>query len=91
MPLVDNQTQQPVMKATYPNGEHLFFKSDTLIKFMQVNIQVSTDINFQLATGKNIEAILNKLISLSGTDTKDLDKQMKKAETMNEIKKILGY
>jgi antitoxin component YwqK of YwqJK toxin-antitoxin module len=98
VPLVDKQTQKPIMKTVYPNGEYLFLKSDTLIKFLYKDCQNTSDIGSQLSKSNTIIGLLNKLISFSATDlngnkmtdTKDLDKQMKKAATMDDIKKVVG-
>lgn len=91
VPLVDQQTRQPVMKATYPHGQYLFKKSDTLIKNMWTDCKNTQDISSQIAKLNSVTALINKLISMANTDTKDIDKEMKKADTMDDIKKILGF
>ncbi|HWY98053.1 MAG TPA: hypothetical protein VNY36_03105 [Bacteroidia bacterium] len=75
---------------TYPHGSHLFEKTDKLLKqlFSEVNGQFVLADRYKKAI--LIMAILDKMIALSNTDTKDLDKQIKKAETPDEIKQVLG-
>jgi len=102
----------------YPYGKYLFLKSDSLIKFMQAAAETSTDINFKLNKNNDLITLLNKLISLSGAntkaindqmqiaktnyiapyesrslsgaDTKAINEKMEKAQTMNDIKVVLG-
>ena len=91
VPLVDQKTHQPVIKTTYLHGEYLFEKSDTLIKSMWMDCKNTQDISSQIVKLNSITTLINKLISMANTDTKDIDKQMKKAETMGDIKKILNF
>ena len=77
--------------TTYPHGEHLYEKTDKVLKQLLTDVkegQATLDERYKKAN--LILSILNKLISLANTDTKDIDKQMKKAETIDDIRGILG-
>ena len=88
--LVDPATHQPIVKTTYPHGEHLFQKSDTLYKSMYNDYTSSSGYDAKMKKGNEIITLLDKLITIANGDTKDMDKQMKKAETMDDIRKVLG-
>lgn len=88
--LIDPTTHKPITRNTYPHGEHLYTKSDTLVKTMYRDYKAASGSDTRITKGKDIIALLTKLNALANGDTKDLDKQMKKAETLDDIKKVLG-
>lgn len=88
--LIDATTHQPIVRETYPKGEHLYRKSDAIIQPLLSEYRNITDVETKVTKGNYIITILDKMISLAGTDTKDIDKQVKKAESNDEVKKILG-
>lgn len=88
---VDPQTKQPIMKTVYPKGEYLYTKSDALLTPLLTDYKIASDPGEKLEKGKYIVSILDKMIALAGTDTKEINKQVKKAESNDEVKKILGF
>lgn len=89
MYLVD-KNKQPVIEETYPKGKHLYQKSEALIETLNNEYKNCSDIDKIIEKGKYLIAIIDKLIAISSTETKDIDKQMKNAETNEDVKKILG-
>ena len=88
--LVDATTQKPIVKETHPKGEHLYKKSDAIIQPLINEYRSTSDIESKITKGNYIVTILDKMISLSNTDTKDIDKQIKRVATTEEVKNILG-
>ncbi len=80
-----------VNTTNYPKGEYLFTKADSHYKELEAAYKKETDIPKGLETGKKLIEILDKLISLGDTDTKDLDKKLKKAKTKEEETQLLGF
>lgn len=80
-----------VKTTNYPKGEYLFTKADSHYKELEAAYKKETDIPKGLETGKKLIEILDKLISLADTDTKDLDKKLKKAKTKEEEAQLLGF
>lgn len=81
----------PVYSYSYPKGEHLYTKANSHYKEYENVYGNETDAAKALEQGKNLIEILDKFIALAGTDTKDLDKKLKKAKTKEEETQLLGY
>jgi antitoxin component YwqK of YwqJK toxin-antitoxin module len=82
---------KPVITYSYPNGKHLFQKADTLCKSWNKEYQKNADVNAKLLKGRNIIVLLKKLNDLASNDADELDKQLKKAETLEDIAKVLSF
>lgn len=88
--LIDPRTHQPLVSKTYPKGKHLYEKADTLFKSWNKEYKTQSDADLKVTKGRNIIALLIKLDGMASADTDDLDKQMKKADTNEDIEKVLG-
>lgn len=77
-------------KIKYPNGKFLYQKADFLITEMQKKLDLIADLDEKINYSNEIIKILEKLNSLNGTDTKTINKELKKAEDSESIRKILG-
>jgi len=80
-----------IYSYSYPKGEHLYTKADSHYKECEKVYGNEADVTKSLEQGKKLIEILDKLISLAGTDTKDLDKKLKKAKTKEEETQLLGF
>ena len=88
--LIDSATNKPLVRETYPKGEYLFKKTDSIIQPLLNEYSSIKDFETKLSKGYYIITFLDKMISLCNTDTKEINKQIKNAKTEDEIKKILG-
>jgi antitoxin component YwqK of YwqJK toxin-antitoxin module len=79
-----------VSVGNYPKGKHLYEKGDALYMEYAKAYSNEQDISKKVETGKTMMKVLDRLISLASTDTKEINKQLKKAETQDEVKQILG-
>ena len=87
---VDPVTHKQLIRETYPKGEYLYKKSNAIINALLTDYKVVLDGETEIVKGNLIISILEKMIVLADTETKDTDKQIKKAQTDEEVKKILG-
>jgi len=82
---------KPVVTYSYPEGKHLYQKADTLCKAWSVEFQRNADADSKLLRGRNIILLLKKLDGITSKDADDLDKQLKKANSMDEIANVFGF
>lgn len=87
---IDPTTHKQIIKETYPKGEYLYKKSSTLLNKLLADYKVVLDGETEIIKGNYIISILDKMIALAETNTKDLDKQIKKTQSDEEVKMILG-
>lgn len=87
---VDPVTYKPLMKESYPKGEYLYKKSNDIVNALLIDYKIVLDGETEIIKGNYITSILDKMIALGDTNTKDLEKQIKKAQTDEEVKIILG-
>ena len=85
-----DQQGQPLMKDSYPKGENIFKRSDALLQSMFTDCKGISDYNPRMEKMKYIASVLSKLISLKDIETKEMEKEMKKAVTNDDVKKVLG-
>ena len=78
------------MKETYPKGEYLFKKTNTLLNKLLADYKAILDGETEIIKGNNIISILDKMIALADTDTREIEKQIKKAQSDEEVKMLLG-
>jgi len=81
---------KPMTINSYPKGKHIYEKGEQVYQEKLKLFNSENDNGKNLTIGNDILKLLDKLISLASTDTKDLDKQLKKAESNDEINKVLG-
>ena len=89
MLLVDASTGKPVEKIDYLKGKNLYTKSEELYQTMRNDFESTKEYKSKIDTGNNIIDLLNKLVSLASKDTGVIDKQVKKAKSLDEVKTIL--
>lgn len=87
---VDPVTLKPLIRETYPKGEFLYKKSSAILNALLTDYKVVLDGETEIVKGNNIISILDKMIALADTNTKDLEKQIKKTESDEDVKIILG-
>lgn len=80
-----------VASTSYPKGEYLYTKADAHFKELQSSYKSETDTKIGLEKGKRLIEILDNLIKLAETDTKDLNKALKKTKTKEEEVQLLGF
>jgi hypothetical protein len=85
---VDPVTLKPIMKETYPKGENIYKKSNAILSTLLIDYKTILDGETEIIKGNYILSILDKMNSL--TYTKDLEKQIKNAQSDEEVKTILG-
>ena len=90
VPFFVDQQGKPLMKDTYPKGENIFKKADGLLQPLIADYKGITDYNPKMDKGKYLTNLLNKLISLNDAEAKNLEKEMKKAVTNDDVKRVLG-
>ena len=73
----------------YPNGKYLFEKGNQLIEDVFNSYESEPDLGLKIEAGNYAISILEKILALNGTDTKDLNKKLKKLLTSAEIKLAL--
>lgn len=86
----DPVTLKPVMIETYPKGENLYKQSDIIISELLTDYEAVIDGESEIIKGNYITSFLDKMISLSMTNTKQIEKQIIKAQTDEEVRNILG-
>lgn len=87
---VDPVTHKQIIRVTYPVGEYLYKKSNAIINTLLTDYKVVLDGETEIVKGNLIISILEKMIALADTETKDIEKQIKKTESDEEVKMILG-
>lgn len=88
--LLVDQNNNPLTKESYPLGEAIYKKSYLIIEdYMN---EYKNETNFEVKIEKGWLAIekIEKMIKIASTETKEIDKQLKKIENKEEIKSILG-
>jgi hypothetical protein len=85
-----DQQGQPLMKDSYPKGENIFKRSDAILQSMFTDCKGISDYNPRMEKMKYIASVLSKLIALKDIETKEMEKEMKKAVTNDDVKKVLG-
>lgn len=86
----DPVTLKPVMIETYPKGENLYKQSNIIISELLTDYESVIDGDTEIIKGNYIISFLDKMISLSMTNTKQIEKQIIKAQTDEEVRSILG-
>lgn len=81
---------KPLTVSTYPKGKQIYEKGEKVYQEKTTLLHSEKDNDKILAMENDILRLLDKLISLASTDTKDLNKQLKKAESSEDINKVLG-
>jgi tetratricopeptide (TPR) repeat protein len=74
----------------YPIGKNVYEKGMQLATSSNDKYLAAQTLDQKIELGNFTISILEKLLMLKGTDTKDINKQLKKAETDEDIKRILG-
>ena len=83
---------QPIKKKTYPKGEYLFEKTNSIITEIIKKVNAAdTQPQDGIVSGREAIKILDRMITLGQGDTKELNKQVKKIDTKDEIQKIVGW
>ena len=90
IPFIVDEKGQPKYRNSYLKGKHIYEKSERVYQEDLKTFNSENDNEKKVAVGTGIVKLLDKLISIAASETKDLDKQLKQAETSEEIKKILG-
>ncbi len=88
---VDPVTLERLVRETYPKGEYLYKKSSEILNVLLTDYKVVLDGETEIMKGNNIISILDKMIALADTNTKELEKQIKKTESDEDVKIILGF
>lgn len=78
-------------EISYPKGEVLFMKADSRIKVLEEAYNSEIDPVKKLEAGAKMISALDKVLSLKDVDTKDMEKKLKKAKTIDEENVILGF
>jgi hypothetical protein len=89
VPFLMDQNGKPLTKQSYPKGESLYRKADEIIKHLFEDYTATADGSMKNGKSKSLTILLNKLISLSEQDAKELDKKVKKMNDIEEVKKSL--
>jgi antitoxin component YwqK of YwqJK toxin-antitoxin module len=79
-----------LLPHNHENGKFVFEKGNALYEEYMTARKRDKDLNGSLRAGDEALKLLERLISLASTDTKDVNKQLKKASTSEEAKQILG-
>lgn len=90
VPFFVDDKGKPLTKKTYPKGKNIYEKGEQVYQAIYTVFEAEKDSDKIISMGDDIIKLLDKLISIASTDTKDLDKAIKKTETTEDIKKILG-
>ncbi len=75
---------------SHPKGKHIYEKSEQVYQESLKLFDSEKDSDKKIAIGNDIVKLLERLIFLASTNTKGLNKTLKKTEANEEIKKILG-
>lgn len=87
---VDPVTYKPLIKESYPKGEYVYKKSNAILNNLLIDYKVVLDGETEIIKGNYIISILDKMIALADTNIKDLEKQIKKTQSDEEVKMVLG-
>lgn len=82
--------ESPVYVNDYPYGKVFFQKCSELIDYYNSMFLQETDAIKKEDIKKSFEATISKIIEITKSDTKAIEKELKKAKTPEEIKTILG-
>jgi hypothetical protein len=90
IPFFVDENGKPKYRDTYPKGKNLYEKGEQLYQYNQKMFDADNANGSKLLLGNKTLGLLDKLISIASTDTKDIDNQLKKAATNEDISKVLG-
>ena len=87
--LVD-ANNQPITREAYPKGQFVYKKSSEVLQEMLEDYTGTIDQDEKIRKGKIVLSAFEKVNALKDSNTKDLNKQLKKVEDKNQVKAILG-
>lgn len=90
MAFVVDEYGKPKTKDSFPMGKKLYEKSESLYQEFLRLFNSGNATNESIQAGTNALNLLNKMNGLSQDEAKKLEKEIKKAETLDDIKKVLG-
>lgn len=80
----------PNPPINHSDGKYVFEKGNTLYEEKIASAKVEKNVSKAIELYNDVIWTLDKLISLASTDTKDLDKKLKKATSKEEVMTLLG-
>ena len=93
VPLVKDMYGKPIFRDYFPFGENLYIQADKVYKDYSSKYQSEQNSESKLILGNDFLTFHNKLMSLSkltSKELKEINKEIEKASTIEEIKKIIG-